>query len=78
MIKGSKAGKQPISAEVIVGKKYAWCSCGISKNQPFCDGSHKNTEFLPFIYKAEKTKKVFFCTCKQTNNQPFCDGSHDK
>ena len=47
-------------------------------NQPFCDASHKGTEFSPVVYKAEETKKMFFCTCKQTNNQPFCDGSHSK
>jgi len=26
---------------------YLWCSCGLSCNQPFCDGSHKGTDFLP-------------------------------
>ena len=30
-------------------KKYAWCSCGKSAQQPFCDGSHKGTEFSPII-----------------------------
>ena len=60
------------------GKSYYWCSCGQSKKQPFCDGSHKGTEFTPVAYKAEETKKMFFCACKQTNNQPFCDGSHNK
>ena len=60
------------------GKNYAWCSCGLSKNQPFCDNSHKGSEFKPVIYKATETKKMFFCACKQTNNQPLCDGSHNK
>ena len=49
-----------------------------SSKQPFCDGSHKGSEFNPQVFKAEETKKMFFCTCKQTNNQPFCDGSHGK
>ena len=53
-------------------------ACGQSKKQPFCDGSHKGTEFTPLAYKAEETKKMFFCACKQTNNAPFCDGSHNK
>ena len=26
---------------------YWWCACGRSKNQPFCDGSHKGTSFTP-------------------------------
>ena len=78
MIKGQKAGSGPIAVDVVKGKNYAWCSCGLSKSQPFCDGSHKGSEFNPVIYKAEETKKVFLCACKQTNNQPFCDGSHSK
>ena len=78
MTKGQSAGNGPIAAEVEKDKSYYWCSCGQSKNQPFCDGSHKGTEFTPVAYKAEETKKIFFCACKQTNNQPFCDGSHNK
>ena len=39
MIKGQKAGDGPIGVDVIEGKNYAWCSCGLSKNQPFCDNS---------------------------------------
>ena len=72
------ADKQPKPVELEAGKTYAWCSCGTSSNQPFCDGSHKGSEFNPVAYKAEATKKMFFCACKQTNNPPFCDGSHNK
>jgi len=78
MTKGQKAGDKPIAIEVVQGKSYYWCSCGKSSKQPFCDGSHKGSEFNPQVFKAEETKKMFFCTCKQTNNQPFCDGSHTK
>ena len=78
MIRGQKAGSGAIAIDVEKGKNYAWCSCGLSKKQPFCDGSHKDSEFSPIIYKAEETKKMFFCACKQTNDQPFCDGSHNK
>ena len=28
---------------------YWWCSCGRSATQPFCDGSHKGTEFTPIV-----------------------------
>ena len=78
MTKGQRAGDGAIAVEVEAGKSYYWCSCGKSSKQPFCDGSHKGSEFNPVAYKAEATKKMFFCACKQTNNQPFCDGSHNK
>ena len=78
MTKGQRAGNSAIAVEVEKGKSYYWCACGKSKNQPFCDSSHKGTEFNPVKYKAEETKKKFFCLCKQTDNQPFCDGSHNK
>ena len=78
MLKGRKAGDSAIVVEVEKNKSYFWCSCGLSSKQPFCDGSHKNTEFSPVKFIADETKKMFFCACKQTNNQPFCDGSHNK
>ena len=40
-------GRQPIPIEVEAGKSYWWCACGLSKTQPFCDGSHKVTAFTP-------------------------------
>ncbi len=78
MLKGRKAGDSAIVVEVEKNKSYFWCSCGLSSKQPFCDGSHRNSEFSPVKFIADETKKMFFCTCKQTNNQPFCDGSHNK
>ena len=29
MIKGQKGGNGPIGIEVVEGKNYAWCSCGL-------------------------------------------------
>ena len=77
MKKGKRAGESPIGINVTEGKSYFWCTCGISSNQPFCDGSHKGTEFKPLRYLARQSQKVFFCSCKQTNDQPLCDGSHN-
>ena len=37
------AQKEPLKVTVEEGKKYFWCACGLSQNQPFCDGSHKTT-----------------------------------
>tara|TARA_B100000674_G_C37961994_1_gene972511 strand:- start:1509 stop:1748 length:240 start_codon:yes stop_codon:yes gene_type:complete len=77
MEKAIRAGDKPIGVDTETGKSYYWCACGKSKSQPFCDGSHKGTNFKSFVYKAEETKKIFFCTCKQTANPPLCDGSHN-
>ena len=59
MNKGQRAGSSAIKIEVKEGKSYFWCSCGKSSKQPFCDGSHKGSEFKPVVYKAEFTKKMF-------------------
>lgn len=76
MTKAERASDIPYAVEVEAGKNYFWCSCGKSDKQPFCDGSHKGSEFTPVKYTAEDSKKVFFCGCKSTKNQPLCDGSH--
>jgi mannose-6-phosphate isomerase-like protein (cupin superfamily)/CDGSH-type Zn-finger protein len=62
--------------ELKAGKRYLWCSCGRSKSQPFCDGSHVGSGFLPIAFKAERDEDVIFCGCKQTGTGPFCDGAH--
>ncbi len=71
------AGKAPIAKDLKAGKYY-WCACGESKNQPFCDGSHKGSDFVPLAFELEEDKQVWLCSCKKTNNPPFCDGSHKK
>ena len=72
------AQKAPFKVDVVAGKAYFWCACGQSKNQPFCDGSHKGSEFTPLPYKSEATKQVWFCGCKHTKNRPLCDGTHSR
>lgn len=76
MAKGQVAAKEPKAVDVEAGKAYFWCTCGQSQKQPFCDGSHKGSEFTPMKWEAEESGKKFFCQCKQTDGQPFCDGSH--
>ncbi|MDF1720998.1 MAG: CDGSH iron-sulfur domain-containing protein [Minwuia sp.] len=70
--------KSPFSVEVEAGKNYFWCSCGQSSKQPFCDGSHKGSDFAPTKYEAEKDGKVFFCGCKKSARGALCDGTHNK
>jgi CDGSH-type Zn-finger protein len=72
------AQKSPFGVQVEAGKSYFWCACGQSKNQPFCDGSHKGSSFTPVQFKAEATKQVWFCGCKHTKNRPLCDGTHSR
>ena len=70
------AGKKPMQVTLEPGT-YAWCSCGESKDQPFCDGSHQGTEFKPVVVKVEERKDAWLCTCKRTDNKPYCDGTHN-
>lgn len=72
------ARRAPYPVEVEAGKKYFWCACGRSANQPFCDGSHKGSDFTPVAFTAEESKRVFFCGCKHSKKAPLCDGSHSK
>jgi CDGSH-type Zn-finger protein len=58
--------------------KYWWCSCGKSKDQPFCDGSHKGSSFTPQKIVIEENSNVTFCNCKHSANGAICDGSHSK
>lgn len=71
-----RASEKPYVIEVEKDKNYFWCACGKSANQPFCDGSHKGTEFVPVKFTSDENKRVFFCGCKATARQPLCDGSH--
>ncbi len=55
---------------------YWWCACGLSKEQPFCDGTHKGGDFRPLQIKIDAAKKVALCNCKHSANKPYCDGAH--
>ena len=70
------AAREPAGVEVEAGRDYFWCACGRSAKQPFCDGSHKGTEFTPVKYQASESKRLYFCCCKRTGGAPLCDGSH--
>jgi CDGSH-type Zn-finger protein len=70
------AAPHPVKVDLEAGKTYAWCQCGLSQSQPFCDGAHKPTEFRPLIVQVPEAKEAWLCQCKRTKNPPFCDGTH--
>jgi CDGSH iron-sulfur domain-containing protein 3 len=69
------AGREPCLLE-LPACEYWWCACGRSRRQPFCDGSHKGTEFAPLKVEIKEAKNVAWCGCKHSGNGAFCDGTH--
>jgi len=71
------AQKFPCVLKAAPGSFY-WCTCGQSKGQPFCDGSHKGSGFAPKKVDIAVEKTVAWCGCKHSQNGAFCDGSHSR
>ncbi|MBT5186952.1 MAG: glutamate synthase [Kordiimonadaceae bacterium] len=69
---------KPFKVDVKAGDTKAFCMCGLSKNGPFCDGSHASTDIKPNVVSYEEDKTLFVCGCQQSGNKPFCDGTHTK
>jgi len=77
MEKPKIALKAPIAVQLKQGETYYYCTCGKSADQPFCDGSHKDTSFTPMKFTATIDGVSHLCACKHTKNPPYCDGTHD-
>jgi len=71
------AAKEPKVLELEPGT-YHWCTCGKSADQPFCDGAHQGSDFVPQQFEITEKKVVALCQCKRTKNPPFCDGAHNQ
>ncbi|MFS4415610.1 CDGSH iron-sulfur domain-containing protein [Maribacter sp. 2307ULW6-5] len=68
----------PIQVALEKDKRYAWCTCSHSANQPFCDGAHRAHNKPPSLaFTVDEDRSAFLCTCKKTGNPPYCDGSHN-
>jgi len=70
------AQRKPYVVDLEGGKTYFWCTCGQSEKQPFCDGSHKDTDFSPQKFSMEEDGKYALCGCKHTKIGPLCDRTH--
>lgn len=71
--------RKPSKVRLEPGITYSWCSCGVSKEQPFCDNEHRQypeaSKSLKF--KVDEAGDYFLCNCKHSGNKPFCDGTHN-
>lgn len=76
MSKPIVADNKPVKVNLSKGQEYHFCTCGRSKSQPFCDGSHVGTSFTPKVIVAEESGDAYLCACKHTGNAPYCDGTH--
>lgn len=65
----------PYVVQVEAGRRYRWCSCGLSANQPWCDDAHEGTGFEPIVFEAPISGEFHMCGCKQSENKPYCFGS---
>ncbi len=72
------ADNKPVKVSLSKGEEYHFCTCGRSKSQPFCDGSHVGTAFTPKVIVAEQDGEAYLCACKHSDNRPYCDGTHQK
>ncbi len=70
------ADNRPVKVSLSKGQEYHFCTCGRSKSQPFCDGSHVGTSFTPRVIVSDEEQEAWLCACKHTRNTPFCDGLH--
>ena len=72
------AAKEPKKELLEAGKPYAWCACGRSEKQSFCDGTHLKTDLKPLVFKPKQDGDAWLCQCKKTSTPPYCDGTHNK
>lgn len=75
-MQGKPTQLKPYLVELDKDKNYAYCNCGLSATQPFCDGAHKGTGFAPTVFQVQEAKTYALCGCRHTERGPFCDGTH--
>ncbi len=78
MSKPKIADRKPVKVALKKGEEQYWCACGLSNNQPYCDGSHRSTDLTPKKFVAQEDGDAYLCMCKHSKNAPYCDGTHAK
>lgn len=66
------AAGMPIAITLDPGTYYR-CTCGRSKNLPFCDESHTGAAPGPLPFTITVRQKVYLCSCGKSGTAPFCD-----
>ena len=51
--------KEPHVLDIKKDKNYAWCQCSESEGQPFCDGSHEDTDMTTPQFTSTVSNKCF-------------------
>ncbi|MEA3373929.1 MAG: CDGSH iron-sulfur domain-containing protein [Campylobacterota bacterium] len=69
---------EPLKASLKGGVKTAYCTCGESEKFPFCDGTHRGTDFNPIKFTPEADTDAWICRCGRSGRKPYCDGSHQQ
>lgn len=76
MMKEPNLPRKQFVVQETAGVKF-YCVCGLSDNQPYCDGAHKPTHYRPLRVEIGEDRRVAYCGCRLSKELPFCDGSHD-
>lgn len=81
-------GAYNIKGELKIGEVYSWCTCGFSREEPWCDRTceqdkpdmvdeNGERKYRPYRFQVNKDQTVFsICGCKYTQTPPVCDGTH--
>ena len=64
------ADNKPAKVTLAKGQEYHFCTCGRSKSQPSCDGSHAGTSFTPKVIVPDNDGVAYLCACKHTATSP--------
>jgi len=75
MVKSQVSCRRPVALDMAPGTSH-YCTCGLSRNQPFGDGNHRGTDFLPQEFVVDEQQRLALCQCKYTKEAPHCDGAH--